>query len=63
MNFSPTNEFLFVETTMFSNKIIVLTNRAGSNTSTLFSILQTLLRQHSKNLANQQMIAKPLKFE
>lgn len=62
MNFSPTNEFLFVETTMFSNKI-VLTNRAGSNTSTLFSILQTLLRQHSKNLANQQMIAKPLKFE
>lgn len=61
MNFSPTNEFLFVETAMLSNKT-VLTNRAGSNTSALFSILQTILGQHSKNLVNQQMIGKPLKF-
>ena len=45
MNFSPTNEFLFVETAMLSNKT-VLTNRAGSNTSALFSILQTILGQH-----------------
>ena len=33
MNFSPTNEFLFVETAMLSNIFfIVLTNGAGSNT-------------------------------
>ena len=63
MNFSPTNEFLFVETAMLSNKI-VLTNGAGSDTTVvLFSILQTILGQPSKNLVNQQMKAKPLKFE
>ena len=63
MNFSPTNEFLFVEIAMLSNKI-VLTNGAGSDTTVvLFSILQTILGQPSKNLVNQQMKAKPLKFE
>lgn len=36
MNLSPTNEFLFVETAMLSNKI-VLTNGAGSNTSSIFN--------------------------
>ena len=32
MNFSPINEFLFLETAVFSNKI-VLTNGAGSGFS------------------------------
>ena len=50
MNFSPTNEFLFVETAMLSNKI-VLTNGAGSNTkcSSIFNTSNDF-RQTSKKI-------------
>ena len=56
MNFSPTNEFLFVETAMLSNKI-VLTNGAGSNTkcSSIFNTSNDFRPTFKKNLVIQQL--------